>query len=101
MTNTALFSPADYVSRLHTLPVPGYDGHPDGTVAITHYMSANPQFGGNAGPATLRQAIARAAAQRADILSRTRSAGYARVFTGQGAPGDFINVMEIVVALRD
>ena len=97
MGNIAQFTPVDYIKRLHSLSVPGYDG----TVAITRYMSANPAYGGNARPADLLNAIAAAVKKRSDLAAKTKVDGYARVFTGQGDPDGFINVMSLVVELRE
>jgi len=97
MGNIAQFTPEDYIRRLKTLTVPGYDG----TVAITRYMSANLAYGGNARPADLANAIAAAVKKRTDLATRTKVDGYGRVFTGQGDPDGFINVMGLVVEMRE
>lgn len=97
MGNIAQFTPEGYIDRLRNLSVSGYNG----TVAVCRYMSANPAYGGNAKPADLQNAIAAAVRKRTDLAAQTKVNGYARVFTGQGDPDGFSNVMSLVVELRE
>ncbi len=97
MNKIAQFSPFEFVNKLHDLRVPGYAGCPDGSVILTSYLSANPMFGGKADS---KANILRAALQK--IVSGkpesgfTQTAGFDRVFSGQGSRANIISVMSII-----
>jgi hypothetical protein len=104
MARIALISPKEYVDLLHSLPVPGYTGYPGGIVAITSYMSANPQFGGGKGgnaKAGKLNGLLQSLTKGKPENYITKQPEYQRVFTGQGLPMDLAIVMSLVNANRD
>jgi len=100
MKSIAQFAPWEYVNRLHDLRVPGYTGFPDGSVMISSYLSANAMFGGNSKAAVLRAQLVRIVSGKPEHAF-TQTAGFDRVFTGQGLPKDIIAVMSIVNTYQD
>ncbi len=104
MARIALLSPREYVDLLHALPVPGYTGYPEGLVAVTSYMSANPQFGGGKGgnaKAGRLNGLLQSLTKGKPEAYLTGQPGYGRVFSGQGLPMDIAIVMSLVNANRD
>jgi hypothetical protein len=101
VNNIAQFSPAEYVSRLHNLVVPGYKGYEGGIVALSSYSSANTMFTG-AGSDTAKNRNAFRAALNEIVKGKPEAAFVAseacgRVFSGQGMPDDIIAVWATVV----
>lgn len=95
MNQVAQFSPYDFYSKLTDLQIPGYQGYPDGKVAITSYLSANASFGGNSKASTLSMALQRIVKNKPEF-ALTQGPGFYRVFTGQGSRDNFITAMSIV-----
>ena len=95
MKSIAQFAPWEYVNQLHDLRVPGYTGFPDGSVMISSYLSANAMFGGNSKAAVLRAELVKIVNGKPEHAF-TQTAGFDRVFTGQGLPADIVAVMSIV-----
>jgi hypothetical protein len=96
----AQLSAYDFYCKLMNLTVPGYQGYPGGLVSVSTYLSANPSFGGNGKAAILRAALQGLAKAPEDVLL-TRSAGFGRVFTGQGSRDDMVAAMQLVGRSQD
>jgi hypothetical protein len=100
MTNVLQFAPCAYVSKLLNLKVPDYSGAPDGVVKLSTYLSANAHFGGSAAASVLLQAI-RTVVKNKPEQSIASTTEFARVFTGQGMPGDTMAAWVILNKYQD
>ncbi|MCO5091098.1 hypothetical protein [Bosea sp. (in: a-proteobacteria)] len=99
MARSALMTPEDYLDLLQALPVPGYTGYPGGLVSISSYMSANPQFGGNAKAGKLLYLLQKLTKGKPES-ALLKQDDVRRVFTGQGLPMAFGIVMSLVNTYR-
>ena len=100
MHNIAQFTPYQYVNKLWNLVVPGYIGYPGGQVSLTTYLSANSLFGGASTANNLLGLIRKIVTGKPEAAAAS-SAGFARVFSGQGMPSDIIAAMSIVNKYQD
>lgn len=100
---TATISPIEFVFELMDLRVPG--SPPDNSVALSQYLCAAGEWGGNKKASELRRMIREVGKIRnLELLKSTFKIDafeYERIWTGQGKPDHIATVMKFIVDYGD